>query len=120
MPRTISGIPFQLPDVGLREISGRLYLDEDFLVFDVEDALAGEFDKEVHVIKVDPGALGDIRLERGIVRDRLFIRPRKSDLLRAMPGQYGVELPLRIWRKHRQTVLQLMDEIGRRAREDVA
>jgi hypothetical protein len=120
MPRTISGIPFQLPDVGLREVSGRLYLDEDFLVFDVEDALAGEFDKEVHVIKVDPAALDAIRLERGLVRDRLFIRPRKSDLLTAMPGKYGVELPLKIWRKHRQTVLELIEEIARRGREEAA
>lgn len=108
------GIPFHLPDEGLREISGKIFLDDEYLILEVQDALMGEFDKEHQVIKVDPAALDEIHLERGVVRDRLFIRPRKNDLLEAMPGKHGVELPLKIWRKHRRRLEDLVDEVKRR------
>lgn len=42
----MNGIPFQLPDIGLREIHGTLSLDDEFPIFHVEESLVGEFDKE--------------------------------------------------------------------------
>ena len=114
----MSSIPFQLPDVGLREIAGKLYLDEDFLTFYVEDALVGEFDKEQHVIKVEPSALQEVWLDHGVVQDRLYIRPKRDDLLKAMPGQYSGELCLKIWRKHRSRAEALVEELRQRSRAD--
>ena len=112
----MSRIPFQLPDVGLREIRGKIFLDEEFLVFEVEDALMGEFDKEFQVIKVEPKALEEITLNRGFFRDQLLIRPKQHDLWRAMPGKYGTELMLKIWRKYRGPVEALVEEVKRRKR----
>jgi hypothetical protein len=110
----MSGIPFQLPDMGLREINGTVYLDDEFLVFEVEDAFIGEFDKEHMVVKVEPAALKDIRLDRGIIRDRLSIRPKKRDLLAVMPGTYGEALPLKMWNTHRRRAEQLVEAVKRR------
>jgi len=42
----MNGIPFQLPDIGLREIHGTLSLDDESLIFHVEESLVGELDKE--------------------------------------------------------------------------
>ncbi len=39
-------ILFQLSDIGLREIQGTLSLDDESLIFHVEESLVGEFDKE--------------------------------------------------------------------------
>jgi len=110
----MSGIPFQLPDIGLREINGTIYLDDEFLVFEVEDAFIGEFDKEHMVIKVEPAALTDIRLDRGIIRDRLYIRPKKRDLLTVMPGTYSEALPLTMWNTQRRRAEQLVAAVRRR------
>ena len=116
----MSSIPFQLPDVGLREISGRLYLDPDFLVFEVQDALVGEFDKEHQVIKIEPSAVREIRLERGIIRDQLCIRPKREDLLEMMPGTYQTELRLKLWSKYRRPAEQLVEEVRRRGGKEGA
>ena len=109
-------IPFQLPDLhgGLTEIKGNLYLDDEFLVFDLETALLGEFDKEHQVIKIEPRALAEIRLDPGVFRDRLCVRPKKRDLLTAMPGTYGTELVLKIWTRHRARAEHLVADVRRR------
>lgn len=110
----MNSIPFQLPDIGLREISGTLSLDDEFLIFDVEDALVGEFDKDQFVIKIEPRALDAIRLARGIVRDRICVRPKKRDLLAVMPGEYAQELQLKVWRTHRRAAEKLVEAVRRR------
>ena len=94
----MGSVSFQLPDIGLRELHGTLSLDAEFLVFEVEDALVGEFDAERYVVKIEPKALADIRLEEGIIRDQICVRPKKRDLLAVMPGRYAEELPLTISR----------------------
>lgn len=110
----MSGIPFTLPDIGLREIKGKIFMDEAYLILDVEDAFMGEFDKDHQVIKIEPGALKEIRLERGLFRDHLCLRPKNEELLRTIPGSFGVEVPLRIWKTHRRRTEELIDELARR------
>lgn len=95
-------IAFELMDIGLREISGKVYLDDEFLVFDLQDALVGEFDKEYRTIKIEPAALEMVYIDRGVIRDRLCIRPKTSELLEAMPGSHGAEVCLKIWRTARK------------------
>jgi hypothetical protein len=107
-------ISFDLPDIGLREISGTLSLDDEFLVFHVQDAFIGEFDKEHMVIKVEPQALQAIRFDRGIIRDRICIQPKKRDLLTVMPGTYAEELQLKIWNTYRADAKPLVEEVQRR------
>ncbi len=118
----MSSIPFQLPDIhgGFTEIKGLLYLDEEFLVFEIETALMGEFNKEQQIIKVEPAALAEIRLDRGVFRDRLCIRPKKRELLQVIPGKHLGELQLKLWSKYRGQAEQLVEQVRARDRKQDA
>lgn len=106
-------IPFQLPDIhyGLTEIKGTVYLDEEFLVLEVQTALFGEFEQEYQIIKIEPRALRDIRLERGLFKDRLRLWPKKDTLLNVMPGEHRVELKLKIWNRYRDEAEALVEQV---------
>ncbi len=120
-PGELSPIPFRVPDEGLREIKGHVYLeDEEFLVFDVQNALVGEFDTKRQVIKIAPRALKEVDLSEGRFRDRLHVRPRNRDLLEAMPGSHKDELELKIRRKYRDQLVRLTYELARLRSRDAA
>lgn len=104
-------IPFSLPDVGLREIRGEVYLTDVFLVLELQDALLGEWDQDLKTIEIQPGALVAIRLDRHPLKDRLVLRPATRDLLEAVPGNHAREVALQIWRKHRSSVLDLVTAV---------
>jgi hypothetical protein len=103
-------IPFTLPDVGLREIRGLVYLEDGFLVLRIKNAVLGLADEKRDMIKIEPKALRDVRIERGLFRDRLVIRPRRADLLDAVPGEHPSAVTLRVGRKHRAALMRLVDE----------
>ncbi|MFQ5568611.1 MAG: hypothetical protein ACE5G0_02985 [Rhodothermales bacterium] len=111
----MSTIPFQVEDVGLTEIHGELYLDHEFLVFVVETALLGEFRKAQQVIKIEPRAVQEIRLDQGIIKDKLCIRPKKRELLQVMPGRFKAEVVLKIWVKHRKAAEALVEKVRERS-----
>ncbi|MEM1044106.1 MAG: hypothetical protein AAGI91_15960 [Bacteroidota bacterium] len=107
-------LPFTLPEDGLREIKGFVSLDLEFVVLEVETAIAGILGKEETTIKVAPSALDDAWLKTGLVRDRLCLAPSKVDLLKAVPGDHAREIALRIPRKYRLDTEDLVDELSRR------
>lgn len=107
----IGRIPFKLPDDGLHEIEGFVYLADGLLVLDVKRAFLGIGDGDRKIIKVAPTALDDVVLERGLVRDKLRVCPRRLDLLEAVPGTHPREVVLRIGRKHRPWAEDLVDEL---------
>ncbi len=100
-------IPFVLPDVGLREISGHLYVENDFLVIELLDALMGEFDKEKKVIEIEPAALEVLQLDTGIFKDKLVVRTYSSEFLKHIPGDHEGEVVFRCWRKYRDGLRRL-------------
>jgi len=106
-------IPFELPeiDLGLREVTGGVYFDGEFLVFEVQTGFAGGSDKDLQVIKVEPAALAAIRLEHGSFKDQLYIQPKKRDLLVAMPGKHREALMLKIPTRYRQAVEELVEAV---------
>jgi len=116
-----SSIPFQLPDtnLGLTENKGRLYLDEEFLVFEVSIGISGGTKKKQQTVKIEPRALEEIRLDRGVFKDRLLIRPKNRELFRVMPGMYKDKdtLTMTIWKKYRADAEHLVDELRRRSEE---
>ena len=111
-------IPFQLPDtnLGFTENKGRLYLDEEFLVFEVSSGLSGMTHKKQQKIKLEPKALEAIRLDRGVFKDRLIIRPKRRELFQVMPGMYKDKdvLTMTLWKKYRPDAEHLVDEVQRR------
>jgi hypothetical protein len=102
-------IKFTLPEVGLREISGLVYLEDGYLVLKVEDALMGEFDVDEEIIKVEPQALEYVRMRTGLLRDRLVIKPKRATLLDLVPGKHESTLELRIWRTKREKLEDLVE-----------
>lgn len=102
-------VPFSLPEVGLREVKGFVYLDDEFLVIEVESAVLGLADRERTTVKVAPSALESVRFTRGLFRDRLRIKPEKVDLLKTIPGDHATEIALRIPRKYRDLTARIAD-----------
>lgn len=113
----VSRLPFQLPDanLGITEIKGVVYLDEAYLVLEVRSGVTGGTKKKQQVIKVEPGALEEVQFNRGAFRDQLYLKPKKRDLLRAMPGMYKNKeaLKLKIPKRYRAQAEHLVDEIRR-------
>lgn len=105
-------IAFKLPDDGLREVDGFLYLDDEFLVIDLHTAFLGFADKERQTIKVDPAALEDVYLKRGLVRDRICVQPKRPDLLDAVPGKHDYELRLKTKRADRRRAERLVSTLA--------
>ncbi|MBO6575022.1 MAG: hypothetical protein JJ896_06395 [Rhodothermales bacterium] len=112
----IPAIDFTLPDIhgGFTEIEGAVYLDEEFLVLDLEEAQFGGLRKKDRIIKIEPAALSSITMRRGLVRDRICIRPKKDALLQAVPGTHRGEVQLRVWRPRRLDTKKLIQEVRRR------
>ncbi|GAB5518018.1 MAG: hypothetical protein RhofKO_02690 [Rhodothermales bacterium] len=110
-------IAFTLPEVGLREVKGLVYIDEGFLVIQVKNVLLGLVDEEKDTIKVEPPALVSVHIKRGLIWDRLVIRPKKMDLLDIVPGDHKNTVELRVLRKYRRDLERLVDEYDAVARE---
>ncbi len=106
-------IPFNLPDVGFREIGGKVYLEDGFLVIRLSNALFGEFDKEKREIRIEPAALSQVRLDEGLLRDKFVLRPLDNRLLDAIPGDYDLEVELQVWRNRRTELQMLVRELIR-------
>ena len=90
-----------------------VYLEDGFLVLDLENALLGEFDKDRQTIKIDPGAIASIYLKRQIYKDQLRIQPKNNDLLEAVPGKHKDELKLKIRNRYRAEAEQLIQDVQR-------
>lgn len=106
-------IPFKLPDIGLREVTGTVYLEDGYLVLQVQDALLGLLDKDTELIKIEPQALDAIYVKPGIFKDRLVVAPRKMDLLELIPGKHQGVVELRIWKTYRADLHRLVDAFER-------
>lgn len=103
-------ITFTLPDVGLREIRGMVYVADGYLVLKVQNALLDELDVEKDIVKIEPTALADVWIKRGLLRDRLVLEPKRRELLDLIPGEHRNALELRIWRKYRDDLIRLVEE----------
>jgi len=112
----MDSVPFQLPDtnMGTTENSGLVYLDDEFLVFDLQSGLAGVTKNVSRTIKIEPAALVDVRFVQGRIKDALYIRPKKAELLEAMPGDHEVEVKLKIAKQHRRAAERLAGMIFHR------
>lgn len=113
-------IPFTLPDEGLREITGFVYFDGEFLVIDVRSKLLGLADEQRDGIKVALSAIESVYLKRGLIRDRIVVRPRGFELLEVVPGTHDREVALRSKRKHRDRAEDLVDEVRYHLRSEAA
>ena len=107
------GVPFEISDVhaGFSEVKGTLRIEGEFLVFDFQVITMGMFKQPPEVVKIEISALSDARLEKRIVRDRIFIRPKTYQLIDAIPGKHLGDVKLKVWRKYRPSSINIVDEI---------
>lgn len=104
-------IPFTLPDVGLREIEGMVWIEEGYLVIQLSNKLLGLIDEDRDIIKVEPTALLDVDIKKRPFKDRLVITPKKHDLLDAIPGKHANDVQLRIWKTKRRELQRLVFDL---------
>lgn len=112
----MESIPFQLEDtnMGLTEHRGLLYLDDEFLVFEIQSGLSGMSKGERQTIKIEPAALASVRFNQGGIKDTIYIRPKKEALLRAIPGDYETEVKLKIAKRNRQAAERFVNHLQHR------
>ena len=113
----VDSVPFQLADtsMGLKEHSGLLYLDDEFLVFEVQSGISGGSKSDQQIVKIEPNALVSLRLEHGMVKDTLYVQPKKKTLLSVMPGCYKDALKLSIAKRYREAAQDLVQRVEQRA-----
>lgn len=107
---------FSLPqgDSGLTESIGLCTLDDEHLILDVLTGLSGGTQKELQIVKVEPGALAAVELETGLLRDRLVLEPRTTALFDALPGRHKNVVTLRLPRRCRADAEHLVYALRRR------
>ena len=90
-------MPFSLAatNFGLLEHKGEVYLDDEYLVFELKSLLAGVESKAQRVVKIEPHTLESVWLDKGGLLDTLCIKPKTGDVLLAVPGNHGEALRLK-------------------------
>ena len=105
-------IPFEVQEQGGRAIAGLLFVEEGFLVFDLQEGKCGIFRRRApEKVKAELGLIDHIHLSPGLLTDSLYIVPRRSDLLKAIPGTHKGELRLRVAKRHREQAQTLVAEV---------
>jgi len=113
---SLGSIPFSIPSASrnFAEVTGLVYLDDEFLVFEVQSGLPGGSRNKDDIVKIEPKELSDIRLNTALLKDVLYIRPKKEQLLEVIPGDRVEALRLKINNTYRSEVKRLVEEVQRK------
>ena len=106
-------VPFQISEVhgGLTEGHGVAYVEDEYLVLEVQTALLGLFKRDAETYHIDLTDLDTVRYRRGLWKDKLRLRTRPLDALDGVPGVQKGELCLHIARRHRDELDVLLDRL---------
>ena len=106
-------VPFEIQEVhgGLTEAHGAAYVDEEYLVLEVQTAFLGLFKRDPEVYRIDLTDLEDVRYKKGLRKDRVTLRTRPLDRLTDIPGARKGELCLCFARKDRAGLDVLLDRL---------
>ena len=109
----MDSVPFKLEDtnMGFTEHRGLLYIEDEFLVFDLLSGLFGVNKGERHIIKIELSAIESVRHHRGNMADHIYIRPKKDQLLNVVPGEFKREVKLKLKKDHRKAAERLLSRI---------
>lgn len=103
-------IPFSTGDIhgGFSEGKGAVAVEDDHLVIEVSVTFMGMFDRGTTTHRLELTDLEEVRHSRNPFRDTLRIRTRPMDLISKVPGAQQGELLLKIRRRHRRAVDDLL------------
>ena len=106
-------VPFQISEVhgGLTEGHGVAYVDDEYLVLEVQTSFLGMFKRDPRTYRIDLTDLESVRYRRGLWKDKLRLRTLTLDVLDPIPGVQKGELCLHFARKHRPGVDVLLDRL---------
>jgi len=106
-------VPFTISEVhgGLTEGHGVAYVDDEYLVLEVQTAFLGLFKKEPETFRIDLTDLESVRYKKGLRKDKLCLRTRPLDVLDPVPGVQKGELCLHVARQHRPALDVLLDRL---------
>lgn len=113
----MANIPFEISDSHSDEISGLLLLEEEFVVFEIRVRKWGLYKEPPELVKVEFGVIDNMRFERGFFKDSIFVVPKRSELLDAIPGDHKGELRLKVAKRYREEAQQFVAEVLRRKRK---
>ncbi len=105
-------IPFQIPDINdTDEAEGFVYIEDDFLVFDVQVLAWGLSRSDTETVKVERGVIDGLRIERGWISDRLHVDTRNTSLLKALPGTHVSAVTVRTKKRYRSEVAAFAEQV---------
>ncbi len=104
-------IPFEYDVDDLNEAAGFLYLEDDFLVFELQVLALGLVKRESEIIKAERSVIEDIEVRKGLIKDRLVVSSHSIKLLKAIPGRHATEIVLKIKKKHRREAEEFVDRV---------
>ncbi|SRR5690606_37039483 len=109
----MQSVPFKIDEVhgGFTEAGGAVYVDGDDLVFEIETALMGMWNRKTRTYRLDLTDLEDVRHKRTLAGDKLLLRTRPLDLLSVIPGAREGTLTLKVKRKDRRALNALLDRL---------
>ncbi len=95
--------------MGLRERRGTVTVEDGELVIRIQDQFLGMIDSDHAEVRIDPAALSDLVLKKGLLVDKLVVVPLRGEALKKVPGARLGSLELRVWRTHRDDLEELAD-----------
>ena len=103
-------IPFELPDFedGLDEAKGLIYLEDEFLVINLDIGFLGLTTDRRELIKAESGIIKSMRYIHKFTGDWLIIETNNTQLLQAVPGDHVSEIKLQTQKKHRMDVVRFV------------
>lgn len=115
-----ASIPFTLgsTDLGLTEHAGLIYLEDEFLVFEIQSGISGGRKSDRQVIKIETKALRTIEISQGMRTDKLSVYPKKSALLDAVPGDHREKVVLNVPKRYRDQLEKLTGKVLEGATEE--
>lgn len=102
-------IPFEFDVDDFNEANGFLYLEDDYLVFDIQIRLLGLAKRDSETVKAERGVIHDVEVRRGFIKDRLVVTTRSVKLLKSIPGEHASEIKLKIKRRYRKDAEDFVD-----------
>ncbi|MEM1044387.1 MAG: hypothetical protein AAGI91_17395, partial [Bacteroidota bacterium] len=96
---------------GFSEGKGAVCVEGDDLVIEVNVSLMGMIDRGTTTHRFELTDLEEVRHSRTPLRDTLKIRTRPMELISEVPGAHQGELLLKIGRRHRRDVDDLLDRL---------
>jgi hypothetical protein len=116
----MASIPFSIDDSRGHTIGGLLFLEAEFVVFEIQVQKWGLYKEPVETVKAELGVIDSIRFEQGFFKDRLYLVPKRAELLAALPGDHTSEIKLKVNKRYRAEAQQFVLDVLQKKREQKA